>query len=329
MHPERAQLELFRAIPRDMAVRDTQDLMAYPFFSLAKSRRTQPIDYAFRDVVIRVEAVPEHGMATIWDADILIWAASHLVEAADHNLPTSRLLSTTPHEMLTFLRRDTSGRAYQRLKRAFDRLQSTTVSTSLHRGTARRLHRFSWLNEWIERTENGHPAGVELVLPDWFYRLVSDRRLVLTVDPAYFELTGGLERWLYRLVRKHGGHQVDGWTFDLHHLHQKSGSMWPYKRFAHAVRAIVRGKGLPGYWLALEKSRRGAVQLSFRPACAEAVHSLVRSGTSTLVPSGNPHSCYREPRGRISASSSTRKGLLNFDSNESSNVEGRSGHRRC
>jgi plasmid replication initiation protein len=25
--------------------------------------------------------------------------------------------------------------------------------------------------------------------------------LVLTLDPAYFRLTGGIERWLYRLVQ--------------------------------------------------------------------------------------------------------------------------------
>ena len=36
--------------------------------------------------------------------------------------------------------------------------------------------------------------------------------LVLTIDPAYFALTGGLERWLYRLVRKHGGKQKNGWS---------------------------------------------------------------------------------------------------------------------
>ena len=38
---------------------------------------------------IRVEAVPDHGMATIWDADILIWAASQIVEARDAGLRTS------------------------------------------------------------------------------------------------------------------------------------------------------------------------------------------------------------------------------------------------
>ncbi|MBN0294746.1 RepA replication protein, partial [Pseudomonas aeruginosa] len=37
--PQREQLDLFRALPGDMAPRDSQDLMAFPFFSLAKSRR--------------------------------------------------------------------------------------------------------------------------------------------------------------------------------------------------------------------------------------------------------------------------------------------------
>lgn len=75
-HDERAQLDLFRALPGDLAPRDAQDLMAYPFFSLAKSKRLTPIDFKAGSVKIRVEAVPEHGMATIWDADVLIWAST-------------------------------------------------------------------------------------------------------------------------------------------------------------------------------------------------------------------------------------------------------------
>jgi plasmid replication initiation protein len=39
------RLELFRALPGDLAPRDAQDLMAYPFFSLAKSKRIVPIDF--------------------------------------------------------------------------------------------------------------------------------------------------------------------------------------------------------------------------------------------------------------------------------------------
>ena len=70
---EHEQLDLFRALPGDLAPRDAQDLMVYPFFSLAKSKRLTPIDFRAGSIAIRVEAVPEHGMATIWDADVLIW----------------------------------------------------------------------------------------------------------------------------------------------------------------------------------------------------------------------------------------------------------------
>ena len=58
---EREQLELFRALPGDLAPRDAQDLMAYPFFSLAKTHRTTPIDFRMNEIAIRVEAVPERG----------------------------------------------------------------------------------------------------------------------------------------------------------------------------------------------------------------------------------------------------------------------------
>ncbi|WP_425105154.1 replication initiator protein A [Ancylobacter sp.] len=261
---ERGQLDLFRALPGDFAPRDAQDLMAYPFFSLSKTPRVAPIDFRAGSIAIRVEAVPDHGMATIWDADILIWAASQIVEARDAGLRTSRLMAATPYEILTFVGRGTSLRDYQRLKAALDRLQSTTVSTTIRQPAEGRRHRFSWINEWRERTDrNGRPDGVDLILPDWFYRAVLDDALVLTIDRAYFGLTGGLERWLYRLVRKHGGHQDHGWSFDVAHLHAKSGSLSPLKHFAYDLRAIVGRQALPGYRLGMHRQTDGADILSF------------------------------------------------------------------
>jgi plasmid replication initiation protein len=263
---ERDQLELFRALPGDLAPRDAQDLMAYPFFSLAKSRRVVPIDFRAGTVAIRVEAVPEHGMATIWDADVLIWAASQIVEARDSGLKTSRLMAATPYEILTFAGRGTSARDYDRLKAALDRLQSTTVETSIRQLPERRRHRFSWINEWKERADaHGHPQGIELILPDWFYAGVLDDALVLTIDRAYFGLSGGLERWLYRLIRKHGGRQEGGWSFDFLYLHAKSGSLSPPKHFAYDVREIVRRQTLPGYQLVITRDPRGTERLNFMP----------------------------------------------------------------
>ncbi|MEG3125084.1 replication initiator protein A [Sphingomonas sp. GB1N7] len=247
------QLDLFRAVPGNLAPRDAQDLMSWPFFSLAKSRRVKPIDFKLGDVSISVEATAEHGMATIWDADILIWAASQIVEARDRGRPTSRLMATTPHAILTFVERGVSLRDYERLKAALDRLQSTTVATTIRQPQQRRRHRFSWINEWKERLDaSGRPLGIEMILPDWFYEGVLDQALVLTIDRDYFALSGGLERWLYRIVRKHGGRQVGGWSFDLAHLYLKSGVLSPRKQFAFALRDIVRRQPLPGYRLKLE-----------------------------------------------------------------------------
>ena len=247
------QLDLFRAVPGNLAPRDAQDLMSWPFFSLAKSRRVKPIDFNLGDVSISVEATAEHGMATIWDADILIWAASQIVEARDRGRPTSRLMATTPHAILTFVERGVSLRDYERLKAALDRLQSTTVATTIRQPQQRRRHRFSWINEWKERLDaSGRPLGIEMILPDWFYEGVLDQALVLTIDRDYFALSGGLERWLYRIVRKHGGRQVGGWSFDLSHLYLKSGVLSPRKQFAFALRDIVRRQPLPGYRLKLE-----------------------------------------------------------------------------
>ncbi|QUD90754.1 replication initiator protein A [Phenylobacterium montanum] len=295
--------------------------MAYPFFSLAKTPRLQPIDFRSGPVVIRVEAVPEHGMATIWDADVLIWAASQIVEARDQGLATSRLMTATPYEILRFIGRRSSVRDYVRIKAAFDRLQSTTIATSIRQAEGRRLHRFSWLNEWTERLDRaGRPLGVELILPDWFYGAVLDERLVLTIDRTYFALTSGLERWLYRLVRKHGGRQAQGWRFDLVHLHQKSGALSPFKRFAFELREIVRRQPLPGYQLFIEVDAARRFFLAFEPAQSAApVDGLVPSGTPARVLSGTTLSCHQEPERGLTPRVATQIRRANLDSNKESN----------
>jgi plasmid replication initiation protein len=89
---ERSKLEPFVVATGDASPRDQRDLMERPFFSLAKTRRTTPILYEAAGVRVEVYAVPEHGMATIWDADVLIWAASQIVEAENLGFKTSRFL---------------------------------------------------------------------------------------------------------------------------------------------------------------------------------------------------------------------------------------------
>lgn len=276
-----ASLALFRAIPyeqlRNRSPRDTRDLMAYPFFALGKSRRTQAIIFQAGNVRVRVDGCTEHGLATIWDADILIWACSQLVAAHRQGCPTSRRMQVTPYELLGFIGRGTSRRDYERLHAALDRLQSTSVMIALHRHGKQCVHRFSWLNEWRGCCDSrGRSTGLELILPDWFYRRAQHAALVLSIDPAYFQLSGGIERWLYRLVRKHGGHQVGGWQFDFHYLYRKSGSSARYSDFALAIRRIVRRQSLPGYVLSVQWPLAKVELLCFWP----------RSATSKACASG-------------------------------------------
>lgn len=90
--------------------------------------------------------------------------------------------------------------------------------------------------------------------------------MVLTIDPTYFRLTGGIERWLYRLVRKHGGRQEHGWQFDFRHLHRKSGSSTRFSDFAYDLRALVARQSLPGYELGIVRIPEDNMELlTFRP----------------------------------------------------------------
>jgi len=254
---ERSKLDPFIVATGDASPRDQRDLMERPFFSLAKAKRTTPILYEVGGVRVEVFAVPEHGMATIWDADVLIWAASQIVEAENLGLKTSRFLRFTPYQLLMAIGRQTGARDYKLLKGALARLQSTVIRTTIRQNEHWRRHQFSWINEWEEcTTRDGRVEGMEFVLPDWFYRSVIDRSLVLTIDPAYFRLTGGIERWLYRVARKHAGRQRHGWLFDVPHLHEKSGSQAKVADFAFDIRRIVLRQPLPGYRLRIERDGR-------------------------------------------------------------------------
>ena len=252
---ERATLDPFEALAGDVPPRDQRDLMERPFFSLAKAKRVTPILYQAGATQVQVYAVPEHGMATIWDADVLIWAASQILAAQDRGLQTSRFFRFTPYQLLIAIGRATGNREYQLLKGALTRLQSTVIRTTIRHGEHWRRQQFSWIKEWEELTTcSGRCEGMEFVLPEWFYQGVLDRPLGLAIDPAYFALSGGgIERWLYRVARKHAGRQQDGWRFELRHLHAKSASLARFSDFALDIRGIVTRQPLPGYRLALER----------------------------------------------------------------------------
>ena len=322
---ERSHLNPFVVATGDAAPRDQRDLMERPFFSLAKRPRTKPILYKATDVEVQVLAMPEHGMATIWDADVLIWAASQIVAAENDGLRTSRFFRFTPYHLLRAIGRPTGNRQYVLLKAALARLQSTVIATTIRNGPHWRRRQFSWINEWEEMTTRaGRVEGMEFVLPEWFYNSVVDRSLVLTIDPAYFRLTGGIERWLYRVARKHAGHQSHGWLFEVAHLHVKSGSMARVSDFALDLRRIAARQPLPGYRLQIEREH-GRELLSIRPETLftvpvdTPVETIGTSGARGIGTSGAALSAHQAHGPQLSLWPEKRNPTANLESNRESN----------
>ena len=257
--PKAGQLDLFVALPGDLPTHDQQEMMERPFFSLSKNKRLEPIDYRVRngttEIRVRVTANSETGMATIWDADILIWAASQMREAMNRGIPTSRKFRVSLYELLKGIGRPTGGAEYTRIVEALRRLKGTVIETTIRqKGT--RPQGFGWIEEWAAPTdEAGKSLGIEFTIAEWLYQGIRDDKLVLSIDREYFQLTGGIERWLYRVVRKHGGHQGGGWGFTMAQLHHKSGSTRRVADFAKDVRKVVQKQRLPGYWLELYRTQ--------------------------------------------------------------------------
>ena len=299
---ENDQIDLFLPYLADLDLRDQREMMERPFFSLSKSKRLKPIDYTSPDrkTWVHVSANPNYGMATIWDADILIYCASVLNDMKERRAnEIPRVLKVMPYDILRSIGRPVSGRSYALLAAALDRLQSTTIKTNIRAGQ-RREATFSWLDSWSqiidERTERSR--GVSLALSNWFYEGVLMAGGVLSIDRSYFGITGGRDRWLYRVARKHaGGAGEAGFSIALPTLFEKSGAEGQYRRFKFEVAAIVRENALPGY------------DLTFTDAVtsAEPLLHIVRRGERPAAPT--PRSPTRTSATRPGASERPRKPL--------------------
>ncbi len=240
-------------------MRDQREVMERPFFSLAKSKRTKPIDYTSPDgkIWVHVSANPEYGMATIWDADILIYCASvvsDMKRRGTNDVPQT--LNIMPYDLLRVIGRpdDRGGPMSCWPNRSI--VSSPPPSKPTSGPESRREATFSWLDSWTqlveERTERS--KGMSLTLARWFWEGLTMDGGVLSIDPAYFDLTGGpgtlalsgcaQARW--------GGRRGRFRDFPAD-LFDKSGAEGVYRRFKFEIAAIVRRNALPGFHLALEE----------------------------------------------------------------------------
>jgi plasmid replication initiation protein len=257
------QFDLFLPSIVDLRFRDQKDTMERPFFSLSKSKRMKPIEYVNENdgIFVTVQPHQDYGMATIWDADILIWAASVLCDMKNrgtNDIP--RELKFQPHDLLKAIGRSTGGRDYAQLRDSLERLKTTVVTTNIRVKRSQKTTMFSWIDQWDDLIDAStrESRGVTLTVSDWFYRGVTEDGGVLSIDPAYFSITGGRERWLYRVARKHaGGNGVDGFAISMPVLFEKSGAEGTYRRFKFEILRIIEHNHLPGFSLSVPSETGG------------------------------------------------------------------------
>jgi plasmid replication initiation protein len=282
------QFDLFVPFVTDLPLRDQRETMERPFFSLAKRKRLKPIQYVSPDGSVYVDVFPnpQFGMATIWDADILIWAASTLnglKNAGQNDLP--RTLHFQAYDLLKTVKRATGGREYHLLRDALGRLQSTTIKTNIRPKGRKKERQFSWIESYTDQVDEatGQSMGMSLTVSEWFYEGILMDGGLLSIDPAYFSITGGRERWLYRVARKHaGGAGTDGFAISLPTLFEKSGAEGTYRRFKFEMLAMIRRNDLPGYNLALEIPSGGEPSLRMvRQGASERAPPAWRSGQTS------------------------------------------------
>lgn len=248
--PERHPVpDLFICDVHDAVLKDIADMMEHPFYALSKKPDKAIRRYEHNGEWIEVQP-SIHGLATIYDKDILIYAISQVMAKLNRSEPVSRRVRITTHELLQFANRGTAGKDYQAISEALDRLAGTRIITNIRVGDEEHRTNFGLIDSGTIARKNGldgRMLWMDIDLADWIFDAIRDQA-VLTLHRDYFRLRKPLERRLYELGRKHCGHD-SSFTIGLEKLHKKSGSRSPLKKFRFLVKEVVQNDHLPDYML--------------------------------------------------------------------------------
>ena len=281
------QIDMFVDSAVSAPLRNDRVTMEFPFFALQKRPLLTPIVYKDSNVSIRISP-GERGIATIWDKDVLIYLSSLINAKIERGEDVSRTVRIAAYDLLRVTRRHTGKNGYQEIYDALFRLRSTTITTDIQSGGERETRGFGWIDSFRiltkeNRAGNRVMQGLEITLNDWTFRaLVKDRR-VLAINPAYFDLTGGLERRLYEIARKYVGRQSE-WRVSLVLLAKKCGTMQRnLRRFKFDIKALAALDRLPDYEMLLINDHASPVAKALETAGIKGTKGAKRTPNEAVL----------------------------------------------
>lgn len=248
-------------------LRDVIDLMEFPFVALSKDR-INPLVYESEDKTQKVVISGHRGhfIASIYDWDIILIVAGKIQEALNNgsDIP-SRKITIPRHELLKALHREGGRKQQKDLEKSLDRLKSTLINTTVNNKDLRHRAGFGFIDSWgyLERKNNRETRIIHISLSDWLYELCCAKGSLLKSNSLYFDITSGLQKFLYRTARKHAGNNRDGWEFSLEKLFEKSGSEGNIRKFKSKLKAAVIRNSLPDFsmkWI----EKNGKIFISFK-----------------------------------------------------------------
>ncbi len=248
-HP---QHDLFICDVADAVLKDVMQHMEHPFYSLSKKPETTVKRYENGNKWLQITPSVK-GLATIYDKDILIYCISQLMAKLKEGLPVSPRVRINSRELLIFTNRGTSGREYQSLLDALDRLEGTRIRTNIVTGDEEQVDGFGLIDASSIRRKHGLDGRLlwcEVKLSDWVFNAIRNEE-VLTLHRDYFRLRKPIERRVYEIARKHCGQQKS-WRITLAKLLLKTGSQSPQKRFRQMIRQLAEHDHLPDYHVTFE-----------------------------------------------------------------------------
>lgn len=248
-HP---QHDLFICDVADAVLKDVMQHMEHPFYSLSKKPETTVKRYKNGNNWLEITPSVK-GLATIYDKDILIYCISQIMAKLKQGEQVSPRVRINSRELLIFTNRGTSGREYQSLLDALDRLEGTRIRTNIVSGDEEQIDGFGLIDASSIRRKHGLDGRLlwcEVKLSDWVFNAIRNEE-VLTLHRDYFRLRKPIERRVYEIARKHCGQQKS-WRITLPKLLLKTGSQSPEKRFRQMIRQLVEHDHLPDYHVSFD-----------------------------------------------------------------------------
>ena len=245
-------------------LKNLEPFMGTAWFSLEKRPRKTPIRHEYENYWVEILPSTE-GIATYWDQDVLLYVYSQLINGIKSGAKIGPVVNFTGPDFFRFVGQKWQGQKdYTALRASLRRLQGTVIRTNLKpTGTVEDAEKGEgWITKYQTYKEKG--VGIfQVTVPQTFYDAVQDQTNWLTLDHSYFQIMGGLERFIYTWGRKATGfRRGNHWEESFDSLHEKSGSTATKKRFRYNLRQIISQQNIPGYTLEEREDIKRGTMLS-------------------------------------------------------------------